>query len=332
MNWLTHSWYQPHPIRWLLFPLSLVYLLVICCRQWLYRHGIFKQYRLNVPVIIVGNITVGGTGKTPFVIWLAKQLKQMGYQPGIISRGYGGQSASYPVSVSAISDPAIVGDEPVLISRHTDCPLVVDPDRVNAAKFLLSQHACDLIISDDGLQHYRLNRDIECVIFDGARQLGNQLLLPAGPLREPKSRLDNIDFLITNTAEASPNITMQLKQGDAINLANTAIKKPLAEFTSSPIHAIAGIGNPKRFFDDISRYHLSIIKHEFIDHHSYTANDLEFDDDYPILMTEKDAVKCQSFASDNMWYIPIEAVIDETLIQQIELKLTGIESNGKIIT
>tara|TARA_R110002049_G_scaffold136067_1_gene295723 strand:- start:467 stop:1456 length:990 start_codon:yes stop_codon:yes gene_type:complete len=327
-QWLINSWYKPQPIRWLLWPLSLVYQAILLVRNGLFRAGIFKQHRLPVPVIIVGNITVGGTGKTPFVIWLAHQLQQAGYRPGIISRGYGGKAESYPQKVMPDSEPSIVGDEPIIISRHTMCPMVVAPDRHSAGETLLQDYDCNVIISDDGLQHYALNRDIEIVIIDGQRQFGNQLCLPAGPLREPLSRLKHVDFIVENQGSASENYTMILSQLHAINLADPSKTRPLSSFSGQNVHAIAGIGNPQRFFEQLSSQGLRVMSHAFDDHHPFQAQDLNFDDNQPILMTEKDAVKCQRFANSNTWYIPIEATISGKLNQHILQKLAGITPNG----
>jgi tetraacyldisaccharide 4'-kinase len=327
MNWLINSWYRLHPIRWLLWPLSLLYRLIIWCRQALYNVGIFKQYRFPVPVIIVGNITVGGTGKTPFVIWLVKQLKRAGLQPGIISRGYGGKADHYPQLVSPQSDPGIVGDEPIIISRHTGCPMVVSPNRVAASMMLLQQSDCNIVIADDGLQHYALGRDIEIVVADGQRLFGNQYCLPAGPLREPLSRLKRIDFMVHN-GNPLADYNMELLQGQAINLADSELKKDLSHFINESVHAIAGIGNPQRFFNQLSEQGLTIQPHAFFDHHRFVITDLQFDDNKPILMTEKDSVKCQSFANKNMWFIPIEATISGKLEQQILQKLAGLSSHG----
>lgn len=327
-QWLINSWYQRQPIRWLLWPLSLVYQAVLKLRMGLFRLDILKQRYLPVPVIIVGNITVGGTGKTPFVIWLAKQLQQAGYRPGIISRGYGGQADHYPQKVMPDSDPSIVGDEPLIISRHTRCPMVVAPDRFAAGKLLLQDYDCNIIIADDGLQHYALGRDIEIVIIDGQRQFGNQLCLPAGPLREPLSRLQHVDFIIENHGTGSDNYSMTLSQLHAINLADPTQIHALSSFAGQSVHAIAGIGHPQRFFDQLSSHGLQLINHAFDDHHPFQANELNFNDDRPILMTEKDAVKCQPFANNNTWYIPIEASISGKLDQHILQKLAGIIPHG----
>lgn len=330
VQWLINSWYQLQPVRWLLWPLSIVYQAVLYLRKWLYQFGILKQNYLSVPVIIVGNITVGGTGKTPFVIWLATQLKQAGYRPGIISRGYGGKAEHYPQNVMPDSDPSVVGDEPIIISRHTLCPMVVAPDRFAAGKMLLQDYDCNIIIADDGLQHYALGRDIEIVIVDGQRQFGNQLCLPAGPLREPMSRLQNVDFIVENHGKDSAQYNMYLYQQHAINVVDPTKRRALSSFIErgQTVHAIAGIGHPQRFFDQLSTQGLQVISHPFDDHHPFQTKDLIFNDDMPILMTEKDAVKCQGFANSDTWYIPIEATISGKLDQHILQKLAGITPHG----
>lgn len=323
MKWLVDSWYHPHPLRWLFWPLSVLYRIIISIRRQLYVSGVFKQHHISVPVIVVGNITVGGTGKTPFVIWLATQLKNAGYQPGIVSRGYGGQATHYPQLVNNDSVAKRVGDEPVLIHRHTHCPMAVAPDRVAAARLLVEQHNCNIIISDDGLQHYALARDIEIVIVDGQRQFGNQLCLPAGPLREPLNRIKQSDFIVFNSPPNTTEFSMQLEQGSAINLSDSTLTKSLDQFSGKTVHAIAGIGNPQRFFQQLRQQNMLVIEHSFTDHHSFNALDLQFSDELPILMTEKDAVKCHAFAKRNMWFVPIEATIQGKLLDQLIIKLAG---------
>ena len=329
MNWLISSWYRPHPIRWLLWPFSALYCMVVWCRKQAYQLGIFKQYKIAVPVIVVGNITVGGTGKTPCVIWLAKQLQQGGFRPGIISRGYGSQAENYPQNVTPDSDPVIVGDEPIIISRHTQCPMAISPHRVEAAEYLLQHYDCNIIIADDGLQHAALARDIEIVVVDAERLFGNDLCLPAGPLREPISRINDVDFVIYNggIGDAYP-FNMTLSQGEAINLMDNDMSKELIHFHDKTVHAVAGIGNPNRFFKQLINQGLTLQHHAFNDHHVFNADDLDFGDDVPILMTEKDAVKCQSFATKNMWFIPIEATMSGKLNHKIIQKLSEITNHG----
>ena len=328
MQWLINSWYKQHPIRWFLSPLSALYRIIIWIRKNLYQRGILKQHHLTVPVIIVGNISVGGTGKTPTVIWLAKQLQKAGYKPGIISRGYGGKADHYPLAVTAQSDSNQVGDEPIIISRQTACPMVVAPNRIAAGKMLLDHYHCDIIISDDGLQHYALQREIEIIIVDGNRGFGNQYCLPAGPLREPLSRMNSVDFIIYNGGHDNVDYTMQLIQKPAVNLVQPTLTKDISEFNSQQVHAIAGIGNPQQFFDQLTQYGLNIIPHPFADHQPFQHNDINFNDDKAILMTEKDAVKCQHFANKNMWYIPIEVAISGKLEQHLLDKLAGLTPHG----
>jgi len=267
---------------------------------------------MPVPVIIIGNITVGGSGKTPLIIALVKLLKHAGYLPGVISRGYGGKASSWPQQVRADSDPQMVGDEPVLISQNCDVPMAVGPDRVAAAEQLLKYHDCDVILSDDGLQHYALKRDIEMVVIDGIRRFGNGLCLPAGPLREPQKRLSSADFIVTNGLAMRMEYPMQLEVYNVINL-KTGKQQPLSDFAGKTVHAVAGIGNPDRFFNQLKKKQINVITHPFIDHFAFSANDLEFQDDIPVFMTEKDAVKCQQFVTDNMWVVPVQVKLDERL-------------------
>jgi tetraacyldisaccharide 4'-kinase len=324
MNWLVKSWYQPHPIRWLLTPLSALYRIIIFIRKKAYEHGFFKQFHAGVPTIIVGNITVGGTGKTPFVIWLAQHLQAEGYSPGIISRGYGGKTNTTPQIVSPDSDPALCGDEPILIAKQTACPVVVSADRQASVKQLLSQNNCNVIIADDGLQHYRLQRDIEIVIVDASRQFGNGYCLPAGPLREPISRLKQVDYTVFNGDSNMP-YTMQLSHKIAINL-YTQQQKSIDAFSDISVHAVAGIGNPQRFFTQLKQHNIKVVEHPFNDHHPYIAADLAFDDQHPILMTEKDAVKCQSFATEQMWFIATETSVTKSLFAAIEQQIRNTQS------
>lgn len=321
MKWLNDSWYQPHPVRWLLLPLSLLYQLVSRLRRLAYQRDWLTRHKMQVPVIIVGNISVGGTGKTPFVIWLSEQLKQAGYRPGIISRGYGGHSGRYPLDVSAETDTAQAGDEPVLIARRSGCPVVVDPNRSRAAVHLLSQQHCDVIISDDGLQHYALQRDIEIVLVDSQRRFGNKLCLPAGPLREPRSRLHSVDFVVYHGEAASQRYQMQLQADHWVNLADPENTLPLDAFAEQEVHVLAGIGNPQRFFDLVSEQARVVHPHAFDDHHLYCPADIHFPDKAPVLMTEKDAVKCQSFAEPHHWFLPVSAMLDASLAQAILNKL-----------
>lgn len=321
MKWLTDSWYQKHPLRWLLLPLSFVYRFIVFLRKHAYQRDILTRHKMPVPVIVVGNISVGGTGKTPFVIWLAEQLKQTGYSPGIISRGYGSKAPAYPFEVNSDSSASQAGDEPLLISRRTQCPVIIDPDRSQAAVHLLSRHHCDVIISDDGLQHYALKRDIEITLVDGNRRFGNKLCLPAGPLREPMSRLKTVDFVVYNGSEENPLYQMQLDAAEWVNLVDSSKRLPVNAFADREVHAVAGIGNPQRYFDLLCDYKMIVHPHAFADHHAFSMGDLNFGDNLPLLMTEKDAVKCQQYAQAHHWYLPVSARIDDDLLQAIVKKL-----------
>ena len=303
---VIHFWYHKHYLRWLLMPLSWVYLVVCSLRRiYLVR---FKQQHFPVPVIVVGNITVGGVGKTPLVIALAQRLRKQGLGVGIVSRGYGATIKQFPYEVKP-QDPAIlVGDEPLLMAKKTHCPVVIAPKRVEAADFLLKHHSCDVIISDDGLQHYALGRALEIVVIDGQRGLGNGLCLPAGPLREPKKRIGRADFTIVNGGQFPDAYSMELKPGHLRHLP-TGDKKLPAQF-SEIAAAVAGIGHPQRFFNTLLELGLNFKPYPFNDHHVFQENDMQFLENW-IVMTEKDAVKCHAFAKDNMYYLPVSASIDE---------------------
>lgn len=316
-RWLQDAWYDEMYISSALMPLSMFYDDYMRFRLFLYNKGLLTKIKFPVPVIIVGNITVGGTGKTPLILWLARFLRQEGYKPGIISRGYGGNSDSWPQWVDQHSDPEQVGDEAVLMAKHSDCPIAVGPERVKAAQMLLDKADCDVILSDDGLQHYALDRDIEIAVVDGERRFGNGYTLPCGPLREPISRLGSVDFVVVNGVPSEEHeFSMQILGDTAVNLV-TKEEKLLNEFKTSSCHALAGIGNPKRFFDLLESEGISFEKHAFPDHHLFSAEDILFEDDKQILMTEKDAVKCLGFASDKHWYVPVKAQPQQQFIDKL---------------
>lgn len=307
--WLDKTWYDDPTAGIWLRPLGLGYCYVVAFRRFLYRSGVLRQHRVPVPVIVVGNITVGGTGKTPLIIWLAQLLKTNGYKPGIISRGYGGASETWPQRVFVDSDVKSVGDEAVLIARHADCPMAVGPERIKAVELLLDHGQCDVVLSDDGLQHYALGRDIEIAVIDGNRQFGNGRCLPAGPLREPRSRLNEVDFVVVNGPKTQDeDYTMHMEGRFAVNLFTGEVK-PLQEFASTVCHAVAGIGNPDRFFASLEEAGLKFTSHRFPDHHVFEPDDLLFDTG-PLLMTEKDAVKCEAFARVTDWYVPVVAAVE----------------------
>lgn len=322
MRGLESHWYRKTLLTLLLLPLSWLFCAVAQARRGAYRIGWLKTQRLPVPVIIVGNISVGGTGKTPMVAWLVALLREQGYRPGIISRGYGGRATHWPQQVRADSDPQMVGDEAVLLARRCACPMAVGPDRPAVARALLEYSDCDIIISDDGMQHYRLARDVEIAVVDGVRRFGNGHCLPAGPLREPLRRLRTVDMVIANGTPGPREYAMTLQPGSLRNLQQPGLTRPLQKFTGQRVHAVAGIGHPRRFFALLRRHGLDVIEHPFADHHPFIADDLHFDDALPVLMTEKDAVKCQAFAAAHHWYLPVDAELDER-VPQILLRLIG---------
>lgn len=320
--WIQQQWVRVGIWHILLIPLSWLFYLLTTGRRKAYESGLLKSYRPPVPLIVVGNISVGGTGKTPLVIWLVEQLRQAGYRPAVISRGYGGSKAAVQ-AVRADSSPADVGDEPVLLARRTACPVWVGADRVAVQRELLQAHPdCNVLISDDGLQHYRMQRDIEIVVVDAERGFGNEWLLPAGPLREPFTRLSKIDALVYNGRQAPVGgYGMMLRAGVLHNLLDSGLTTEIAALQAQKVHAIAGIGNPRRFFQQLHDLGLVAETHAFADHHSFHAEDLAFAGDAPVLMTEKDAVKCAAFAKPNWWYLPVDAEIDSALADYVIHKL-----------
>jgi len=276
--------------------------------------------RLPVPVVVVGNITVGGTGKTPLIVALAKAMAQRGFHPGIVSRGYGGSERG-PYLLTGDDDPARVGDEPSLI-RQSGVPVAIGRERPEAARLLVDA-GCDLILADDGLQHHRLGRDVEICVIDGERRLGNGHLLPAGPLREPADRLSTVDFIVVNGGVPKGHeIGMTLEGGVAVNMAHDSIVAPLSDFAGRPAHAVAGIGNPSRFFASLTAHGIAAHGHPFSDHHAFTRDDFTFADGCPVLMTDKDAVKCRSFARPNWWRVPVRANLPESFYDAVARRIT----------
>ncbi|SEO52725.1 tetraacyldisaccharide 4'-kinase [Aquisalimonas asiatica] len=310
MTGFPQFWLRNTPRSLLLLPASWLYRIVAFARRSAYRWGVLGRERIGVPVLVIGNIFVGGTGKTPLVLWMVRYLRAMGKRPGIITRGYGGQAKEWPQVVHEDSDPLDVGDEPVLLAQRGGCPVVASPDRVDAARTLVEEFGCDVVVSDDGLQHYRLMRDMEVVVVDAARGLGNGHCLPAGPLREPRSRLRTVDLLVANGGPSwlTPYyFTLRLNQ--AVGITDVTRSRSLTDFAGEQAHAIAGIGNPDRFFAALGRYGIEVIQHPFADHYPFAEKDITFDDDLPVLMTEKDAVKCRPHASERHWAVPAETVL-----------------------
>ncbi|MGZ9013735.1 MAG: tetraacyldisaccharide 4'-kinase [Burkholderiales bacterium] len=316
--WLEQHWQRITPVSVLLYPLSLVFRAVIALRRAAYATGILKRERVAAPVIVVGNISVGGTGKTPMVLWLARFLSKHGRTPGIVSRGHGSALREpHPVSADANADR--FGDEPVLLARRSGCPVWIGHNRAAAARALLESHpACDTILSDDGLQHYGLHRDLEVVVIDGARGLGNGCMLPAGPLREPASRLRSVDAVVINgppraVRSGGKAFAMRLEGTEFRNLLNPEHLVDAGHFRNQRIHAVAGIGHPARFFSHLRDLGIEFEGHAFEDHHAFTPSDIDFPDADAVLMTEKDAVKCATFASEKHWVLPVDADPDAAL-------------------
>jgi tetraacyldisaccharide 4'-kinase len=310
-SFFTRIWYTRDWMRYLFKPLSVLYGFIIRIRRRRYKSGRYAVKHYSVPVIVVGNITVGGSGKTPMVIWLVDFLKKTGHRPAIVARGYRGKARSWPQQVRPDSDPVVVGDEAVLLARRCHCPVAVGPDRSACVEAVLQHTDANVIIADDGLQHYALGRDIEIAVIDGERRFGNGELLPAGPLREPIERLKEVDFVIVNGVGKRGEYAMDLHARRACKLRDDDDCKSLTDFKAVVVHAIAGIGNPDRFFIDLRNQGLNITDHAYPDHYAYMAKDIEFGDTNPVLMTEKDAVKCRRYADDRHWYVPVEAELDK---------------------
>lgn len=323
---LARAWYRGHPALLLLAPLSLVYALATGLRALLYRLGLLRTCHFPVPVIVIGNITAGGTGKTPLTLALLQRLQSAGYRPGIVSRGYGGRAA-YPLLLGASTTPAEGGDEPVMMFRRSGVPVVVDPQRCRAVRHLLQHTDCDLVLCDDGLQHLALGRDIEIAVIDGARGLGNGWLLPAGPLREPAARLRRVDHVVVNgEAPAWPDaVSMSLVPADWQAAGEGGGPAPLP---GSRIHAVAGIGNPDRFFSQLRATGFEVVAHEFPDHHAYVAADVAFGDALPVVMTEKDWVKCRDLPLRDAWYVPVSATLPESFYAALLSRLGALRKDA----
>jgi tetraacyldisaccharide 4'-kinase len=308
--WLNRVWYERASPPWWLLPLSLSYGAAAGARRYLYAKHLRKATRMSSPVVVVGNLSVGGTGKTPLVCWLAARLKELGFRPGVVTRGYGGSSENVRL-VDASADPDIVGDEPLLLARRIGVPVAIGRDRPAAAQLLVNA-GCDVVVSDDGLQHYALARDCEIVVVDGDRRFGNGRLLPAGPLRESKDRLGRVDAVVVNGGHAPLEgaLSMRLEAKDALSLIGGAVKS-LQEFAGVSVHAVAGIGNPERFFNMLRSYGIEVVGHPLPDHARLQPADISFPDGRPVLMTEKDAVKCEGWAGPLHWYVPVTAKFED---------------------
>ena len=358
MNFLTRAWYEGHPWLYLLWPFSLLFRGLAAFRRK--RQSAGAQRLGKQPVIVIGNITVGGAGKTALLIALALELKERKFSPGIVSRGYGASSGSFPLNVTADSDPDECGDEPVLIAASTDCPVVVHPDRPAAVAHLLAEHQVNIVLSDDGLQHYRLHRDIEIAVVDGARLFGNGLLLPAGPLREPRQRLHEVDFVVVNGEPADevvpsrrsfpafvPGVTgarhasplevpvplyqVTMEPHSLVNLASGEERS----FAGAPFHVghtlqlVSGIGNPERFHALMENLPYPLARIEFPDHHKFSAEDFDgerVDIHQPIVMTEKDAVKCRRFATANFWALRADMKLPPAFVKDLLKRIRQVKA------
>ncbi|MCL1136992.1 tetraacyldisaccharide 4'-kinase [Shewanella pneumatophori] len=321
-SWVNKLWYQGHPLRFVLWPLSLLFTLITSVRRQLFKLGVKQATKLPVPVIIVGNITVGGSGKTPMVIYLIELLRKQGYHPGVISRGYGVEIDGVRAVIAGDS-ATDVGDEPAMIVARTQVPMVVGAKRVAAAEKLLADFDVDIIISDDGLQHYQLARDIELVILDGERRLGNGMLLPAGPLREGAWRLNHVDHVIVNGGAATANEQAMALAPASWQPVSVNHDGKGAPTINDSLVAIAGIGNPQRFFDSLHSQGYQVTQSQaFDDHSTYSETVLdELATGRLLVMTEKDAVKCRDFAKDNWWYLAVDAKLSSSFDKQLLAKI-----------
>lgn len=323
MSPLIKAWYKPKfSWSWLLLPLSSIFYAVVALRRLAYRLKIFSHTKFLVPVIVIGNINVGGSGKTPLVIWLARYLQQQGYRPGIVSRGYKAQTTQFPLMVSLVNSVKSVGDEAYLIVQNTSCPMAIAPKRGDAIRCLLKNSNCNIVLCDDGLQHYALARDIEIAVLDGERRLGNRFCLPAGPLREPPNRLSKVDFIVVKDGKAQQNEwQMRLVPKELRKVNDSSQVMQFDQLKHVKVHALTGIGQPPAFFHSLRELQIDFIPHCYPDHHDFVKADIEFADQHLVLMTEKDAVKCRDIADDRHWYLAVDIIVDPTFGEKILQRL-----------
>lgn len=336
MSFLEKAWHKKAGWLVLLWPVSLLFRLLAKLRRQMQQPKSRPDY-LKVPLVVVGNISLGGTGKTPLLITLALALKEQGFKPGIISRGYGGTAPDYPLAVDSDSNVSESGDEAFLIAERTACPVYVDPDRCAALRSLLESEEVDVVLSDDGLQHYKLYRDIEIIVVDGQRLFSNGFCLPAGPLREPVNRLTEVSYVVVNgdASHAVPQLaeasTMSLEPRFLINLVNGE-KRPFAGAPfnmGNTLQAVSALGNPERFYNLLERLPYQMETFSFPDHHSFKATDFEqrgIDAHQPVVMTEKDAVKCRQFAKNNFWYLSVEVNLESQFVEAVIADLRKIRT------
>lgn len=315
---LERIWYGGAPVPASLAALEQVYAGALALRRRLYASGWLRSEPLRVPVVVVGNVTAGGTGKTPLVAWLARELAQRGWRPGIVLRGYRG-SAHGARRVAIGDDPALVGDEAVLLAQATQVPVAIGRRRVAAGRLL--EDECDVLLSDDGLQHWAMQRDVEIAVVDGARRFGNGRLLPAGPLREPATRLSRVDHVVANGRAEPGEIPMRVRGERAIALDDPARTLTLSSMRGTRVHAVAGIGSPERFFELLRGYGIEVEPHVYPDHHDYRGDELELPGEDPVLLTEKDAVKAARFASPRVYAVPVEAELPAEFADRLHAQL-----------
>ncbi|GMG88260.1 tetraacyldisaccharide 4'-kinase [Biformimicrobium ophioploci] len=325
-SWINRQWYESKSgVRWMT-PLAALYRKVVNKKRAQYLEN--PPLPLRVPVVVVGNLTAGGAGKTPLVAEITRQLQARGHRPAIISRGYGGKAPSYPYAVTEQSHPLESGDEPLLLRVVTSAPVYVDPERARAAEAAIAHSQCDVLVADDGLQHYGLWRSVEVCVVDGSRGFGNGKLIPQGPLREPLERLDSVDFIVVNGApEASVAAQLSGRETHEMHVAPARWhqfrldRESDIEIEEGPrpgrCHVVAGIANPGRVFRTVEQMGFEVIPHPFDDHHEFTANDLKFGDDYPVIMTMKDAVKCRAFWQPHWWALEIKAELPDALLEEL---------------
>lgn len=321
---LQQGWRQAGWLNYLLFPLSLVYGLLMLARRYCYQLGVFKRISLAVPVIVVGGVTVGGSGKTPVVLSLVRHFQDKGFCPGVVCKGYKGHSPFWPREVNDSTTAALVGDEAQLIYELTGAPVVAGPERVRNGVCLIDKFGCNILFSDDGFQHHALERDLDILVLDGQVGYGNGWCLPAGPLREFRSQVKRADIVLVNGAgkefrfEGPNSSRMSMRISEAYNLSG-GTRKRLSEFTGEPVHGVAGVGNPTRFFRQLEELGIDLVRHPFPDHHQFEESDLDFGDDGFILMTEKDAIKCRNMTIANkLWAIPAITEIDQRVFGRID--------------
>ena len=320
---LNKIWYEEKSIPLRYKFLSGIFGFVSRFRKKLYSVGILKSPKIKCPVVIVGNISVGGVGKTPMVIWLVNKLQSQGLKVGVVSRGYGGKREHEPLLVIPQTSAKASGDEALLIAKHTNAPVYVGKNRVKAAKKLLLDYRVDIIIADDGLQHYALKRDLEVVLIDSKYGLGNEKLLPAGPLREDKSRLDNVDIVLYKGKKQDAHY-FEYEPLMVYELGNIKNQKNIKSFRSQQINAVAGIAHPDSFFSMLSKNGLAIIKNPLDDHQELTEDHFKFDNDDPIFITEKDAVKCHGMKLKNVWVVVLKLSVKQKTKDELMNLMNGV--------